>query len=273
LFSVYPPTDGGETTTVLVDDAASKIRYGIYEKAINAGPTTDANAEFIRDVFLYENSLPKSRSQMSIQPGNAEYPTVVFDCIGLAQFFSVYPYSYIGNTVSSLSDKIIDIINADPNHVFSTNYDMIEPNLYAVTDMEIDDRYAWDVIQALLSLGDAVNDYRAFFGVYEDGRAEYKTQPQDIKYSYRLSDRFQAVNNYGGRSVVMPWDVRPAYWIVVPDFLIGRHIQAVTVRSDPRNKFIEGVTYSAPLTVELECGGMDRLAQILAKITYTGGIY
>jgi hypothetical protein len=55
--------------------------------------------------------------------------------------------------------------------------------------------------------------------------------------------------------------------------MIGRILNSTDLFGDPRNKFIENVTFSAPWTVGLSGTPYETLPQMIAKITYSGGIY
>jgi hypothetical protein len=81
------------------------------------------------------------------------------------------------------------------------------------------------------------------------------------------------IKNYNTNVMVYPWDIRPGKWIRTTDWMIGRIINSTDLFGDPRNKFIENVTFSAPWTVGLSGTPYETLSQMIAKITYSGGIY
>lgn len=271
-FSVFPPVDGSQTSTTIVEDDKSQKLYGILEGVVGAGATPKENAEKVRDLYLLENSIPKTTGQISISPGDSKTPTVTIELLGFVHWLMVFIYENTSNTTGYLSDKIKDILGYDPNGIISTQYKYIEENLYLVNDLETKQRYAWDVLTELLSVGNDSNDDRRLFGIYENKVAKYNVKPTDIKYEYKLGDR-QVVKEYNSQTIVRPWAIKPGNWITVPDFLIGRNIVSTNLNKDPRNKFIESVKYTSPYSVDLSGGQTDRLSQMLAKITYTGGIY
>jgi hypothetical protein len=185
-----------------------------------------------------------------------------------------YIYDNSSQGISYLSDKLIDILGYDPNGIISTNYNFVEINQYLVNDLEEKLRFAWDIVSELLTLGNDVNDDRRIFGLYEDAVAKYETMPSEIAYVYRLGSSTQAITDYNVEgAIIRPWRVQPGKWLTVPDFLIGRIVPSASLYGDPRNHFIESVRYTAPYTIDLSGGASDRLSQMLAKISYSGGIY
>lgn len=273
-FSVYPPVDGTQTTTLIADDTGSQLDYGIFEKMISAGTTTEANADKARDVFLLERKLPKTTNTISLSPGQVNFPAVTIDCVGLSQMLAQYIYSFLTpGTSSYLTDKLMAILAFDPNALFNASTRNVEENLYLVNDLEDQQRMAWDIIQELIGLGHDTDDVRCLFGIYNDGHVFYNSMPTVISYIHKLSEQAQRLVSYDSAATVYPWEILPGRWVNVPDFLIGRPVPSTNLRSDPRNKFIESVRYTAPWTVELQCGDTDRLSQMLSKITYSGGIY
>lgn len=274
-FTVFPPVDGSQTTTIINEDTSSQALYGILEEIISVGSATETTAELARDRYLAENSIPKTTGSLSITPGSASSPTVTLDLLGNVNWLMHYIYENTSATTTSyLSDKIIDILTDDVNGIISTDYNYIESNLYLVPDLETKSRMAWDIITELVSLGDGVTDGRSIIGVYDDmDRVYYNSIPTDIEYEYKLSNPRQVITEPGSSNIILPWMVRPGKWITVPDFLIGRNIPSTNLNGDPRNKFIDSVRFTAPYTVDLSGGANDTLSQMLKKISFSGGIY
>lgn len=272
-FTVYPPVDGSQTVTLIVEDLFSQEQFGILEEAVSAGTTTEMTAIKARDRFLAENRYPKTTSDISISPGNASPLSVTLDLLGKVHWLMVFIYENATPGTSYLSNKLKAILNADPNNVVSTDYSNITDNLYLVDDVENKMRKGWDIISELLSLGDAATDARYLFGVYENGVPYFNKVPTTIDYIYKLSASRQLVKNYVGGGIVYPWNVRPGRWITTSDLLLGRMVPSTNLDQDVRNKFIESVRFSSPWSVDLSNGATDRLSQMLAKITYSGGLY
>jgi len=271
--TVYPPVSGTTTVTTISEDTDSQGLYGIIEKVISAGTTTDDNAEQARDIFINENKAPKTSGQVNLTPGSSQNVVITLDCLGNINWLTAYIYNNTGTGYALLSDKIVDVITADPNSYLSTSEVEIEANSFLTPAVENRNRFAWDIITELVALGNDTDDRRRLFGVYADLISRYETQPEEIFYHHRLSDPAQAVTTPEG-TVVYPWDVQPGKWLFVPDFLTGKpKPETSNLNDDPRTIFIEGITYTAPWSVSIsgESGG-GNLAQLLAKITYTGGL-
>ncbi len=273
--TVYPPVTGATTVTIIAEDATSQAQYGIFEKVVSAGTATDANAEKVRDVFLEENSQPESSGELSIAPGSAQSAVITLDCLGYVHTLKNWIYYNPGTTYSYLSDKLKTIMLADPNSIIFNDFSQVADNLFLTPDVEDENRFAWDIVLDMLTLGNDTDDARRLFGVYDHERVRYQTMPSEITYHHRLGDPDQRVTTPDGVTVY-PWDVQPGKWMYVPDFLVGRAPVSVTtpadLRKDPRNKFLESVRYTAPWGLDLSGGKTDRLSQLLAKLTFTGGM-
>ena len=271
-FSVFPPVDGSQTVTLATENLYSQGIYGIIEQIMSAGTCPEDTANKVQEQFLSENAYPKTTGQISITPGSQQAPTVSIELLGKVHWMTRYIYDNTSSGISYLSDKIKSLLGYDPNSIISTDYSLIEDNLYLVNDLEDKLRFAWDILAEMLTIGNDTDDDRRMFGIYENGIARYNRKPAFIKYSYRLAGP-QVITDYLTGAVIRPWKVKPGNLVNVPDFLIGRNIFSTNLFGDPRNHFIESVKYSAPYTVDLSGGNIDRLSQMLAKISYSGGIY
>lgn len=256
-----PPTTGTQATTPLADDADAQALYGIIEKVVSGGTLLPATALQLRDTYLAENALPRTSEELTLSAGQAA--SVTLECLGYYAWFKAFIYQVLVGGTVQLSDKLENIITADPNGIFSADYSSITFNGFLVSQYEDDDRFAWDIITDEISIGDAADD-RYTFGIYDDRRAVYEAIPMAAAYQHRIADESQRVETATGAEV-KPWNVRPAHWIFLPDFLVGR-TQPVTLREDPRYLFIESVKYTAPNGLTLTGGDADRLPQLIAKL-------
>lgn len=273
--SVYPPVTGSTTVTTINEDTSSQALYGIIEKITSAGTTTDENAEKVRDVYLEEYAYPETSGELSLAPGNAQAAQVTLDLLGHVHWLTAYVYNDFTAGFSYLSDKIKALLTADPNGVISTDFRNVADNLFLTPTLETDNRFAWDILQELVALGNDSDDTRRLFGVYANRLAAYAAMPTTVAYLHKLSDRAQRVTT-PDKVTVWPWDVKPGKWLFVPDFLVGKpRVSTSTpaaLRKDPRNKFLESVRYTAPYGLDLSGGKTDKLSQLVAKINYTGGL-
>lgn len=267
--SVYPPVSGTTTITTISEDTASQALYGILEKVIGAGSTPLENAEKVREVYLLENAIPQTSGGLNITPGSSQSAVITLDCLGYIHWLLAYIFNDATAGYDFLSDKIIAVLAGDPNGFVSSNTDYIEANSYLTPTLENQNRFAWDILKELITLGNDTDDTRRIFGVYEERIAVYASQPQTAEYHHRLTDPGQVITTPEGE-LIYPWDIRPGKWIFVPDFLVGYSIPA-SLGDDPRAAFLESVRYSTAWGLTLTSGANSRLAQVLAKITYSGG--
>jgi hypothetical protein len=104
------------------------------------------------------------------------------------------------------------------------------------------------------------------FGFYENGVPVYRSIPTTIDYKYSIySDKL--VITRMDDSPVKPWGIRPGYWLLLPDILIGRTIPTSDLRVDPRAQFIESVTFAAPNSVTIETARLRTITQLMNRIS------
>jgi len=274
-YTVYPPVSGTETVTPIKENLASQKKYGIIEKILSSGQTSPENAEQNVDIFLRDKGEPESSGNFSIQAGGGQFTQLGIDLVGLGQFaLQCYVYNNYTAGFQYVSDKIKAIFGADPNGYLSTDYSNIADNLLLTPAEETKSRFAWDILKELLTLGNDTTDDRRLLGIYGGGSIQYKTIPTSIEYVHYLSGYTQAVFDQASQNPIDPWKVRPGKWLIVPDYYpSGEPNIADYPRNDPRVKFLESVSYSAPWGLDLSGGRNDPLSQRLAKIAYSGGMY
>jgi len=269
-FTYYPPVVGSETVTTLVPDEISQATYGKWEKWISAGQAEWAAAEQIRDVYLADMAYPQS-SDYELSVMSKSNTSVTLTCVGDLYWLTAYIYNNLVDGVDTLLTKLQLILDADPNGVINHDYDYMEDNVYLVGLAENRNRYAWDIIKELLSLGNDTDDSRRLFGIYEDGLVRYSTIPTAVEYYHYLGDKSRKITTTDN-ALVPPWDVVAGKWLKVPDFMTLSAFNAPTsLKQDMRNKFLESVKYTAPYGLDLSGGRNDKLSQMLAKISYSGG--
>lgn len=271
--TVDPPTVIPGAITTLAEDADSQGLYGIWEKQVTGGETDQAGAELVRDSWLREYKDPVADEPRVVLEAGGEV-TVSVECLGYYAWLLAYPYQdTAGSGTVTCQTKVLTIVAADPNGIFSTDTTHVDYNPALAPRYENSGTTAWEVMKALVALGDA-NDNRWLFGVYDDGRTHYWQAPTAVAYQHRLSDPAQRIERLGGGEL-FAWDVEPGQWIYLPDFLTGRGQpeQAADRRRDPRFIFIESVRFRTPDTAEITGTRVGKLAQILAKqaIGGTGG--
>lgn len=270
-FTVRPPADGAQTVTTIVQSTASQAVFGIAEEVVSAGTCEPLTAELIRDRELNARQWPNPNGTLNISPTSEQSPAVMLEILGYIHLLHKYLYIDTNNTTVYVSDKIVDVLQATVNAwVVSNDFTHIAENLYLVNTLEDQYRKAWDVIMEMMAFGNVDDTTRSTFGFYEDRVAYYSYVSSTTVYYYRLSDLYQQISTADG-TIVHPWMVRPGVYVEITDIMVGR--LTLANRPNPRKKFIESVRYTAPDTVELIGGNNNTLPSVIAKITYTGGIY
>lgn len=262
--STTPPTMGIRSRTAVVDSPDSQARYGIIQKTLSVGGTTQATAEQIRDTWIAENREPETSQSFSSGGGQT---SVSVECAGYYRWLDLYTYNSTGTGTINVSTAIQNVLAADPNALFSTDYSRITANTLQTQAQVNEDDTAWGYIKYLVSQGDA-SDNRYLFGIYAGQRAVYEVQPTDTAYLQRITDNRQDIETPTGQ-VVKPWDVLPGRWLLYPDFLVGR-LAPANKRDDPRYEFIERVTFNAPWSLSHTGSKTSTLAQKLAKLGLGG---
>lgn len=260
---------GHRTSTAAYQNTASQNRYGFKYKILSSGGVTPDKAADMVQTFLEENRNPKtSQAYSGSGIGSA---SVTLDCLGYVHWLKYYIYNSVTTgTWVDVKDQIEDVMGADPNGLFSINYDNIESN--AVTGIkryDNDDKSGWDVIKGAVAIGDGTDYKRWLFGVYEDFVAYYNKIPSTIEYWQTLSDQDRQVRTMTGQEWVRPWNVRPGKLLQYTDFLVGE-TELTDVEDDLRVEFLEEVTYTAPWQISHRGGNMETLSQKMAALGLAG---
>ena len=261
-YSVDPPLLGARVTTASADNDTAIDKYGIWHKIASINGATDADAEQLRDQFVNDptRAFPATTGDTSFTSGRGF--NVSLSLLGYWKWFSAYYYSNAGGGSVALSTKIQDIITADINGIFSTDFSKITTNTTDVKDSASGEQTAETILVDLNSRGDGSDNAYAI-GCYNDRRIVYKVVPSEIIYQKRRGQPVE--DNLGG--IIRPWDIKPNEWLFRPDFLVGRHppITNTTLGTDPRAGLIETVKYSTPYGLSVNGIKLSNLDQVLAK--------
>jgi hypothetical protein len=260
------PVAAGEKpafTNQLDSQALYGIMGGVYSTSNVDAASAAATVANIVATFLEENAWPETTETLSLEGGVA---SVTVKCAGYGEILKKAVYNSAATGTGALSDKILAVLNAEPNGWLAVNARSIASNTILVPLLENNDRMGLDVIKGLVALGDvAYNRYT--FGVYENREPVYAPAPTTYAYEYSLAESLLSV--YHG-DVVNPWNVRPGQWLFYPDFLPGS-ASGAKLRRDPRSVFIESVNFTAPYGISINGGKVRRLPQILAQLGLGGG--
>jgi hypothetical protein len=232
----------------------------------------DNDAEYARDKYLEENAYPKSSTLVTIGSSGASGGiTIMLSCRGYMDWFEKYVYNYGGyqesDTVTSTM-KLLDVLNAEPNGIVSTNQALISDNLAILNGNEVHNRTALTIIKEILTLGDGAGTPYTF-GLYNGRVARYAPIPSTVEYYYKIfteKDAFTSANN----ETIDPYDILPGKWALVADFQVDSIRQGYSIVEDPRGIFIESVEFTAPNSLSISSSPVLRLPQLLANLGYGG---
>ena len=271
-----PPATGTQTVTTIADDDDSIEKYGVMEQVVSGGQLLDNDpediadpnrAEDLRDTYLDEMKDPQSSEELGL--GSSSEPSITLELLGYHHRFKSYMVQDTTTTTVTVSNddgtgKMQLVIADQPNALFSTDYTQMEDNALLTSRYEDGTRDAWTILTELNDLGTAAN-VRTTLGVYENQRVTYAALPDDIAYEHRIADTTMRVTEYGSGIDVRPWDVLPARWLFLSDFLSGLTETTDDKRKDPRYLFIESVRFTAPYAVQINGGKISTIKQMLAK--------
>lgn len=259
-YNTNPPIGGMATKTATANAASSQARYGIFETALNGGSGLLAVMEEIRDLYLAENSEPDRDGDLSLD--SSGQVSVSFDMLGYFHLLKRYVYRSTTTGTQDLRAKLLAVLAADPSSRFSTNQIHVAANAYQVPAQEVDERFAWDVIQDLLAIGDGSGN-RMIFGIYNDRVPYYQAVPAKLAQQMLLADASQGLQSRSG-ALIYPWDVRPGQWLTINDFMIGGD-QVVSLKENMSNILTETVSYNSPYGLRVNGIKVETLPQIMAR--------
>lgn len=261
------PIVGTTTETTIVEDLSSQKTYGIWEKVLNIGDIETDIAEYIRDLYLAENSVPEWNPSLSLTDNSGEL-SVTVECRGYIDWLSYVYNDETANTSVLCSELIKTILGEDPNNIISTSYDRIEENLAIHDSQTVENKLAKTLIDDILTIGGG-NDDRWTFGIYADRKAVYAPIPSTLEYIYYKTGKIQEVETFSGNAV-NPWDVVPGKWTAIPAALTSSSYRLEDLRNDPRVFFAEEINFTAPDQITISGAKIRKLSQYLAKLGLGG---
>lgn len=263
--SVEPPVSGVTQQTGVVNDTNSQALYGIIEKIVNPGESSLTKAQQARDTILTKYRWPETSQNLNLS--GSDFPQVQIEALGYFHLLDTYYYTQAGTGDTNLSTKLVAVLAAHPNELFSSDTLDILTNTLQVPVKEDGSNKALSLIRDLIDLGD-VNDNPYIFGIYDDRKAVYTSVPTVIEYHRRRSGNKGSVTTPTGR-LVYPWDVEAGKWLFREDFLTGQGL-TTSLFEDPRAVFVESVTYTAPWDLQINGGRADTITQRLNRLGLGG---
>jgi hypothetical protein len=256
---------GLRLSTDWTDNTTSQDKYGIFERVLSTGGASTTTADQLRDQYLAENVNPPRSEEWTLGGSGV---SMELECAGYVRLMEHYAYNNATVGAQNLSVKLAAVIDAEPNNILTSANGIIEANTLQVASKDNENRIAWNIIKELVAQGDASFN-ETIFGIYAGRQAQYQAVVEQDDYLQALSDTAQQVTTPGG-AVVEPWYVLPGKWLRVTDFLIGRIPDTTELRDDPRYMFIESVQFTAPYSLSLRGGKIDKLPQRLARLGLSG---
>ena len=263
--SISPPAVGVRAVTSLYNSTASQAIYCTLAKVLSIGGSTLANAQQIAQSYIAEYDIPQVSQSLSLGGGGGI--SLKLDCLGYGAFLETYPYINTSSGTTTISARLPLILAANPSGIYSTDYSEIASNTTTIPIYENNDRTAWTQIASLIDKGDASFN-RYIFGIYAARRAFYNAVPSAIEYYHQVTSEYPEVTDVQNARV-NAWDILPGKWLQVNDILVGR-VNPSSLSADPRNIFIESVSYTAPYGLSITGGKVSRLAQYLGRLGLAG---
>ncbi|MFH1554932.1 MAG: hypothetical protein ABII76_08745 [Pseudomonadota bacterium] len=260
-----PPTTGERVITDWAEAAASQRLYGARVAVLNSSGLSDAEAEAYRDMWLRESRRPALASDVNLGGAGDQFGLQI-SAKGYWHLLD-YPYNQTTNTgEQDLSDKIADVLDADPNGLVSSANAEIATNTIQVEAYEHDYRRATDLLQAMVRLGDAAYN-RYTLRVGPNRRVVYAEVPENVAYQVSMTQHgyWQVRDIVGGP--VRPWEIEPGRWAMLGDVRVGTNVPAdrEAMQDDPRYLFIEQVSFTAPGAVVLRSGRASSVEAALGQ--------
>jgi hypothetical protein len=268
-FRVDPPIEGSFSETIAAEDRDSQKRYGILETILAGGklgiyPSIGNDADKIRDAYLQENKDAQTSDKSITISNETAFVSVTIECFGFGKFLEVYVHNYLTLYTITIGDKLRDIIEADPNGIISRDFRFFEDNLNLTSSTETANKKAYEIIKGLLVFGDDYTDNRRTFGIYDDRLVHYKSIPDIITYFHSTRRNTPFIEDKNQNSV-FPWRIRPAQWLQITGLITSIPSSYENLRADPRNVFIENVSFTAPFDLSINGMKLDTVPQMLAK--------
>jgi hypothetical protein len=261
-YSITPPASGSRVVTAAANDIDSQALYSILPAVYSLSNLSDAAALAARNRILDELRWPHSTDDMSL--GGGGEVSIDLECVGYGDWL-LYPYTAAGTGTINASAKVLAVLAANPNIAWlALDTTFVDTNALQVGKEETDYSTAARIIQEVVSQG-GTSQERWVFGVYDSLKVYYNAAPTDVEYHQRIASSNTEFETPDGEHIP-PWNVRPGRWVLRPDLLVGRIEPAIASRREPRERFIESVSYTAPWGLQARGGRSDTLPQLLEQI-------
>jgi len=263
--NVNPPITEEQQVTDWADDLDSQREFGIIEETISAYNMDSAGAEAVRDLWLTENAWPAREGNYR---GDSDGYSMSVSCLGAQH--SLNFFTFFETTITSISSPggmIRRVLSANPNYNYlSTDTQFVgdvDNYLYVYQETGIK---GLDAIRGYTSVGDDAGN-KTLFWVDDERVCHFGYAPTEPEYFTTLKDASRRIFVADGTEVP-PWNVQPGRWIQYMDL----PILAIdgSLQSDPRNFFIESISYSMPYGLQINGSSVKTINQRLAQLSMMG---
>lgn len=249
------------TESAWITATASAARFGTHRRIINKGEMSETEMDQAVQLYLNEHRRMPMKQMISLKSQKA--PSTKIDILGYWHMLG-YPYDNpTGTGDSTITNKLGDILDADPNSLFSAANSSRDNNATAVQDYEGSAREAKSLITTLVATSDSGFDrYKA--GIYAGRKFFYEEVPalsytEPPSYNYDDEEPYNPLMD-SDMSPLEPWDLKPGFWLHNMGFDIGVNFETQLSDDTYQNIFLESVTYSMPGDVQVNGGkilGLD----------------
>lgn len=253
-WNTNPPIGGDQAQTSFDTVQESINRWGTFEKIISGGEGYEATMEALRDSKLTELSWPIVGQDFGFQGGSGV--SIQLSCLGYYHYLGRYMVDT--NTAKTgdvnISEKLGDVLDADPDSLFSSASATITSNTLQVPDYDDGTRNGMELVQELVGLGFSAGR-RALFMVGKDRHVTYEplAVDKDYKYVYSIYDESPSIRDRGGSEPAL-WDISAGEWVKIQSTNAVPFSGDAPRNSDPSLMFTEKITFTAPDEIKIEGG-------------------
>lgn len=260
-----PPIIGLQNETSWTDNLESQAKFGIIEHIISTSELPFSAAVDVRDRWVEEYAWP---AREGIYRSDGDDMRVSVECLGAFHTLGFYTFSYTAAPqVYYTSDQVTNALDYNPNLTFINSsragIASIQNTIYGYT---FSDQTGLEVIRGLTAAGDDAGN-RVLFSIDLGGLPKFDYAPTEPKYFTTLRDASRRITVGDGTHVPL-WSIQPGEWIQFTDLPLNGELPGMY--EDPRNLFIENVTYRMPFALELSGGTIRTLTQQIAKLGLQG---
>lgn len=261
-FSVFPPL-ALPPETLILNDPASQLYYGVKAAVISGGERADTTAYDWGRTVLGEKAWPAVGESVNTLSGDAM--SLELECKGYVHTLKWLPYlNSIAGSIQAhqVVQEVLRYFNGLNPGWISQDFGLMDYNFRAAQRGYDDMRSCWDVIAAIIGEGGRGGE-RWVGGVYQDREFVYKPAEdagglysQEVQLWRALGDPGQFIYDVAIGAEVKPWDM-------LPDRVL--HTVDINAGGDRNLMYVEQVTFTEPYGLQLVGGDDERLSVYLAQ--------